>query len=469
MRSGHRHAAVLPVLALAGFLLNPAPLPADKPPALPLSQVMAELSRNPAFVEAVYTRLGHHPKAGGILGPDEIKRLRELILGENFEALDRFPALTVRGMGRSVWLAGTVQNHPADAPPGRPGDMKEPLDDELGIPAAGEAPAQGAFLSPLGFGLEMGDRTDPTLAARYADSGRLAEVLNRLSLNTPDDGRRYRIVLAGQTLDSPDALLGALAAAGHDVDVRDARYFANFGDLIYQGRDVLTPFWIDTELPVPGTDRTLLVPVSHSQHEVIVRGPVVNADLSFYFGIDGEVMFRPSVTRDQAWVMGREAHRYRGPDALEVVRLAGAIVRAYDAIKRRHPDLPFGGYYALGVCNDVNAMIELHIRGATTLFPLTLDPEFFPGDGEVDRLAQHLPLDSARGARPDPKRILGALPVDDLSTLPFPALRQDLEAGRKAWATGAPPHGDRPAVVLLSTMATGAVLIGLWLVRRRRT
>ncbi|MCW2241537.1 hypothetical protein [Azospirillum canadense] len=462
-----RHAAGLTVLTLAGLLLVPAPLPADEPSALPLSQVMAELSRNPDFVAAVSTRLGHHPKAGGILGPDEIKRLRELILGENFEALDRFPALTVRGLGRSVWLAGAVLNHPADAPSGRPATVKEPLDDELGIPAAGEAPAQGAFLSPLGFGLAMGDRTDPTLAARYADGRRLAEVLNRLSLNAPDDGRRSRIIFAGQTLDSPAALLGALAAAGHDVDVRDARYFANFGDLIYQGRDVLTPFWLDTELPVPGTDRTLLVPVSHSQHEVIVRGPVVNADLSFYFGIDGEAMFRPSVTRDQAWVMGRVAHRYRGPDALEVVRLAGAIVRAYDAIKRHHLDLPFGGYYALGVCNDINAMIELHMQGATTLFPLTLDPEFFPGEGEVDRLAQRLPLDSARGVPPDPKRILGALPVDDLSALPFPALRQDLEAGRAAWTSGPPPHGDRPAVVLLST-AAGAVIIGLWFVRRRR-
>ena len=118
--------------------------------------------------------------------------------------------------------------------------------------------------------------------------------------------------------------MNALTKAGHDLEVRDSRYFANFGDLIYHGRDVLTPFWIDTGIPVPGTDRPLLVPVSHSQHEFVVRGPVVNADLSFYFGIDGEAVFRPSVTRDQAWVMGKVAHRYRGAEALEVMRLAGA-------------------------------------------------------------------------------------------------------------------------------------------------
>jgi hypothetical protein len=82
-----------------------APLLADEAPWLPVSKVMAELSQNPDFVEALYKRLGRDPKAGGILGPDEIKRLRELILGRNFEALDRFPGMTVLGMGRAVRLA----------------------------------------------------------------------------------------------------------------------------------------------------------------------------------------------------------------------------------------------------------------------------------------------------------------------------------------------------------------------------
>ena len=60
------------------------------------------------------------------------------------------------------------------------------VEEELGIPAAGEPPAPDAYLRSLGFGLEVGDRIDPELAGRYADSLRLAEVLNRLSLNSPD-------------------------------------------------------------------------------------------------------------------------------------------------------------------------------------------------------------------------------------------------------------------------------------------
>jgi hypothetical protein len=79
-------------LFLAGMLACRAPLLADEVSWLPVSKVMAELSQNPDFVEALYKRLGRDPKAGGILEPDEIKRLRELILGKNFEALAIFQA-----------------------------------------------------------------------------------------------------------------------------------------------------------------------------------------------------------------------------------------------------------------------------------------------------------------------------------------------------------------------------------------
>jgi hypothetical protein len=472
--TGLRRAVSFLVLFLAGMLVCRAPPLADEAPWLPVSKVMSELSHNPDFVEALYKRLGRDPRAGGILGPDEIKRLRELILGKNFEELDRFPGMTVPGMGRAVRLAAAAMDHSGKKATPPPEVAQGAIEEELGIPAAGEPPAPDTYLRPLGFGLQAGDRIDPVLAERYADSLRLAEVLNRLSLNSPDGnspdgGARYRIVVAGgQPVETPNALLEALTTAGHDLEVRDSRYFANFGDLIYHDRDVLTPFWIDTGLHVPGTDRTLLVPVSHSQHEFIVRGPVVNADLSFYFGIDGEAVFRPSVTRDQAWVMGKVAHRYRGAEALEVTRLAGDIVRAYDVIKQRHPDLPFGGYYALGVCNDVNAMIELKMQGETSLFPLTLDPQFFTGSGEVDLLAQRLPLDNGRGAKPEPRRILGSIPSAELSMLPLPSLKKDLEAVGAAWESGSLTLTGSRDTSIWVVMTFGVFLSVLWLVRRRQ-
>jgi hypothetical protein len=469
MTGDPRHVLFLLALFLTGLLLCREPVLADEPPWLPVSEVMSELSQNPDFVEALYKRLGRDPKAGGILGPDEIKRLRELILGKDFEALDRFPGMTVPGMGRAVRLAAAAMDHSGDKAIPQPEPAEETaIKEDLGIPGAGEPLAPDAYIRSLGFGLEAGDRIDPVLADRYADSLRLAAVLNRLSLNSPDSEVRYWIIVGAQPVDTPSTLLDALITAGHDLEVRDSRYFANFGDLIYHGRDVLTPFWIDTGIQVPGADRTLLVPVSHSQHEFIVRGPVVNADLSFYFGIDGEAVFRPSVTRDQAWVMGKVAHRYRGAEALEVIRLAGGIVRTYSAIKRHHPELPFGGYYALGVCNDVNAMIELKMRGETSLFPLTLDLQFFTGDGEVDRLAQRLPLDNRRDAKPEPRRILGSIPVAELSMLPLPSLRQDLEEVRMAWESGSLTLTGSNGVLIWIVAIIGSFLVVLWLVRRRQ-
>jgi hypothetical protein len=165
MSPGPQRAVFLLTLLLTGMLMCRAPLLADEQHWLPVSQVMSELSQNPDFVAALYTRLGRNPKAGGILGPDEIKRLRELILGKNFEALDHFPGMTIPGMGRAVRLAAAAMNHSADKANPQlevvEGTDRAAIEEELGIPAAGEPPAPDAYLRSLGFGLEVGDRIDP--------------------------------------------------------------------------------------------------------------------------------------------------------------------------------------------------------------------------------------------------------------------------------------------------------------------
>jgi hypothetical protein len=150
------------------------------------------------------------------------------------------------------------------------------------------------------------------------------------------------------------------------------------------------------------------------------------------------------------------------------MRLAGSIVRAYSAIKQRHPDLPFGGYYALGVCNDVNAMIELKMQGETTLFPLTLDPQFFTGSDEIDQLARRLPLDSGRNAQPEPRRILGSIPVVELAMLPLPSLRTDLEAVSSRWKSGTLSLGGSRDMVIWVIVIIGGFLAVLRLVRRQQ-
>ena len=122
----------------------------------------------------------------------------------------------------------------------------------------------------------------------------------------------------------------------------------------------------------------------------------------------------------------------------------------------------------MGVCNDVNAMIELKMQGETSLFPLTLDPQFFTGNGEIDQLARRLPLDNGRDAKPEPRRILGSIPVDELSALPLLSLRADLEVVSSRWKSGTLSLGSSRDMVIRVGVIIGGFLAVLWLVRRQR-
>ena len=309
----------------------------------------------------------------------------------------------------------------------------------------------------------------PRRAPDHAASARLAEALNRLSLNGQPDVVPFAVELGGQQASTPEALVTVLLATGHQVQVADSRYFANFGHLHFQQQDVMMPFWVNSQIIVPGTRRPLLVPVSHAEYEWFVAGPRVNAQVAFYFGIDGKAEFRTMDQLDQPWVMNRYAHTYTGADAIEVTRLAGALVRAYLHLHQRHPAIPFGGYYAFGVCQDVVAAIELKMTGTTTLFPNTADERFFtdPADAEINALIRRIPKDRD-GKPPQPERIFGSLPVGsssaELATVSIPGLGADLVATHDAWTHGSLKHvqtgwrkwAERlwlPAVVLLALAA----------------
>ncbi len=232
--------------------------------------------------------------------------------------------------------------------------------------------------------------------------------------------------------------MDALRTSGHEVVVNDVRYFANFGHFHFHGRDVMMPFWVNTQIIVPKAHgRPLLVPVSHAEYEWQVRGPKINADVSYYFGIDGKSEWRTMDTLDQPWVLKRTAHGYRGEQATEVTRLVAALTVAYMHLHAAHPMLPFGGYYALGVCQDGVAAIERKMTGRTTLFPNTADAALFvdPRDAEVNALIAAIPKDRS-GSRPEPERIFGSLPTTDLRAITIPGLADDLIATQGAWKDG---------------------------------
>jgi hypothetical protein len=442
----------------APYVVPEAPMP---PNTVMLSQMMRELSATPGFTDAMLAALDKSGKKGpALMTPALMKRLRELILGKDWQGLDRFPGWTMREINPTVRVVGHVAGKDeavtslAARHPGTPlnavsaDQMKAYIDlgnyslDKAHTISLDEPSKLAGFttkglVSELGAGVVRGDGANPAIAPLHAESQRMADVLNRVSMNALEGAAPASVTLAGRTASTPEQLVQALLETGHTVVVADARYFANFGHFHFKDQDVMMPFWVNSQIQIPETRRPLLVPVSHAEYEWQIRGPKINADVSWYFGIDGKAEFRTMDTLDQAWVLGRHAHEYRKADAIEVTRLVGRMSVAYAHEHMARPELPFGGYYALGVCQDGVAAIEKKMTGKATLFPNTADTALFddPRDAEINALIEAIPKDRA-GSMPEPERIFGSLPTTDFSKMTIPGLQRDLDAVHAAWHNG---------------------------------
>jgi hypothetical protein len=462
-----------------------------------LSQMMRELSATPGFTDALLAQLDKGGKKGpALMTPALIKKLRELILGKDWQGLDRFPGWTMQEVNPTVGVITRAVKHP-DTPPGTPSGAPTetwPNGVNKGMIAAyldlgGYSPENAETVSldkpstlpelsdetlvtTLGAGVVRGDVANPKLAPMHPESQRLADVLNRLGLNALNGAATVTAEVGGETATTPQALIQALMRTGHTVTVFDSRYFANFGHFHYKGQDVMMPFFVNSQIAIPGTKRSLLVPVSHAEYEWEIRGPKVNADVSWYFGIDGRAEFRTMDTLDQAWVLGRHAHEYRDADAIEVTRLVGKFLIMYVHQHLARPDLPFGGYYPLGVCQDGVAAIEKKMTGGDTLFPNTADATLFddPRDAEANAMMLAIPKDRS-GAPPSPARIFGSLPVTDFNLITIPGLAADLEAVHAAWKEGSlerTPSWIRKMTLRLVGVTALVVLAGIVVWRRRQ-
>jgi hypothetical protein len=479
----------------APYVVPEQPMP---PNTILLSGMMRELSATPGFTDALLAHLDQGAKKGpALLTPALMKRLRDLILGKDWQGLDRFPGWTMDAVNPTVGVItrkatksppetamGTPSGAPNEAWPvqgskviteyldlGSYSPDKEEtvsLDKPSTLPGLDDA----TLVTELGAGVVRGDVGNPKLAPMHAESQRLADVLNRLSLNGVGGAATGSAEIDGKSASTPEALIQALMATGHTVVVADGRYFANFGHFHFKGQDVMMPFFIDSQIGIPGTKRSLMSPVSHAEYEWQIRGPKVNADVSWYFGIDGKSEFRTMDTLDQAWVLGRHAHEYRDADAVEVTRLVGMMVVAFMHQHLRRPDLPFGGYYALGVCQDGVAAIEKKMTGHDTLFPNTADGALFddPRDAEVNAMMLAIPKDR-NGAPPAPERIFGSIPTTNFREVTIPGMATDLETVYTAWQDGSLER-TRSWIDNMKVRLVGAAVLlalaGIVVWRRRR-
>ena len=458
------------------------------PNTVMLSRMMSELSAQPGFTDQLLAQIGHNPASGASFTPALFDLFRKLVLGKDWQGLDRFPGWTIERVTKTVNAAEPLlkkeqgTDSTADAIKVDLGTyaLDQPASISLDQPATG--PGFQLDQKPLGDGVTYGDGPDPRLAPLHAESARLAQVLNRLSLNgfTPTGHPTATFVaqLGSEQAETPQQLIAALQQSGHTVTVADARYFANFGHFHYNSgngnQDVEMPFFLDTGLRIPAKHwwkgrRKLLTPVAHAEYEWIISGPRINADVTFYFGIDGRAEFRTNDELNQPWVMGRHAHEYRNADAVEVTRLTGSLLRAYAYLHLAHPAMPFGGYYTLGVCQDVVAAIEQHMTGTTTIYPNTAQTRYFHDqpDEEVFQLMNAIPKDT-EGKTPAPERVFGSLPTTDYAKLTVPGLREDVQRTVDAWHAGRLDgiHGFGQPISWIG-LGLGTVLI-LFLMRSRR-
>lgn len=478
-----------------GYSVPEGPLP---PNTILFSQMMRELSATPGFTDAMLAHLNEAQKNGpALMTPRLVRRLKRMMLGRDWQGMNRFPGWTMRALNPTANIAERFVRRPGD---GSDKAVEEPaakyssesleearkwvdvetypLDKEVTIsldePSTLPPFSTADVMTNVGAGVTVRDGADPVRAPMHPESQRLVNVLNRVSLNGVEGSAVATATIGGKNATTPEALIQALMDTGHTVVVHDGRYFANFGHFHFHGQEVIMPFWLNMQMLVPGTVRPLLVPASHAEYEWQVRGPKINADVSWFFGVDGKAEFRTMDSLSQAWVLGRNAHEYRGADAVEVTRLIGRMTVAYAHQHIRRPELPFGGYYPLGVCQDAVAAIEKKMTGKVTLFPITADTSLFddPRDEEVNALMRATPNDR-EGGMPEPERVFGSLPTTNFNAVTIPGLAADLVATHNAWENGSlirTPNwvGKLAAQLISGTVLTMLVVVIALVLRKRR-
>ena len=467
------------------------------PNTVMLSQMMLELSAQPGFTEALLQQIDKGQKNGAVLTPTLFDLFRKMVLGKDWSGLDRFPGWTIHQVTRTVNLSESfIDKRDSTSADDMirvqlgPYSLNKQEVVSLDQPSDRAAFSSDGLLAKVSDSVMRGDGPDPQLAPMHAESARMAELLNRLALNgfSPDlrvqfgePAQPFAVTMTAPggrspllRAETPQQLITLLQQSGHTVTVADSRFFANFGHFHYKGQDVEMPFWLDSGLRVPPEhwwqkSQPYLLPVAHAEYEWIISGPKINADVTFYFGIDGRAEFRTNDQANQPWVLGRRAHEYRGAEAVEVTRLTGRMLLAYAYLHMRYPQFPFGGYYTMGVCQDAVAAIEQRMTGASTLFPNTANTSLFRDqpDAEVFRLMDAIPKDTS-GRVPAPERIFGSLPTTDYAKLTVPGLREDTERTYAAWKDGGLTTG-RSMWGRLSTWAgvAFASLLVLLLMRSR--
>src|ERR1700723_2385675 len=110
----------------APYVVPEEPMP---PNTILLSGMMRELLATPGFTDALLAHLDQGGKKGPAMMTQRlVKRLRELILGNDWRGIDRFPGWTMQEVNPAVGVISRMGTKNPGASPGTPsGAPNEPL------------------------------------------------------------------------------------------------------------------------------------------------------------------------------------------------------------------------------------------------------------------------------------------------------------------------------------------------------
>jgi hypothetical protein len=108
----------------------------------------------------------------------------------------------------------------------------------------------------------------------------------------------------------------------------------------------------------------------------VISGPLVNAQVTYFLGIDGTGFFGQNSIR-ASWTGLRTLYQYSSDNAADVPKILKALDVASLYFKRNAIEtatvakgFPADGYGYLGVCNDSTVLLEKLYRGTDTSYPL---------------------------------------------------------------------------------------------------
>ena len=189
---------------------------------------------------------------------------------------------------------------------------------------------------------------------------------------------------------TPQEFVLALYETGHQIVWQSERTHANFIALVRGDKYVRWPAWVDTGIPLKD-GRNLQIPMGHSQQTWVIHGPIINARIAFFLGMNGVGFFANTDSRP-AWTGLNIKHQVESGEAGASGKILASFAYASKYLKRVYADLdgpakgmPASGYGFLGVCNDSNAFIELRLFGTETTYPWVRSPKLLvPNSNSVE-------------------------------------------------------------------------------------